>query len=744
MVRSWLAIGIYMLLLWSADADARKVALIIGNSDYEKTGSLDNPVNDAKLVAASAERAGFDDVIVARDLSQKNFQRALRNFREKANGAEVAMIYYAGHGIEGQGKNWLIPVDAELKSSFDLPYESINLERVMESLDGAQIRMVILDACRNNPFGRSWKSGRRAVARGLIGIEADDVLVIYAAAPGQTATDGDDDNSPFATSLAKRLPQPDLPIQLLGGAVRDDVLSATGGNQRPFVSASITGTPVYLVRKPPPLPAPAPAVVQRPPANDAVNRAGLDALMWRGAVSANTIGGFRAYLGEFPNGLFADMAAENITRLTTPNPLTVSQRPPVSTVQKPEPQKITAPAPEPDVAQQPPSIEPKTEASPQIALAKVQPPSTPLPQERQPEIDNQPTAQPARMPPNRPQDAAETAPQLSGADLAYVAPTAAEPDVPQLPPTPKLDISTYPDCREDWQKIDAPFDRADDTTRCTKLLDQFYSEILTPFRERMIEHQNEISKIYTDKVAGRMEYKAATRDRFYAEMMQEHGDSNPDGVNLTDYRATEKRYQDDRAYLQDRFCFNSGCNGYAVPDSSAKRAKPKKEEGDEKQKADKGKSPQKCKNARKGGGLLGGILGGVVGDAAGLGTVGTIISSGFGAVLVGEIACQLTADEQKEAAKATIEVTEKEEVGAVANWQSPSRKGVSGSSTVTALNTEPNGSKCLNITDVAIIDGEETRVSKRMCRGRGDSGYTVMASLSADIYDDERKRVIAA
>ncbi|VAV98279.1 hypothetical protein MNBD_ALPHA04-1825, partial [hydrothermal vent metagenome] len=335
--------------------------------------------------------------------------------------------------------------------------------------------------------------------------------------------------------------------------------------------------------------------------------------------------------------------------------------------------------------------------------------------ERDPIIANPPMVALKSAIPNLPKDREVPPSQLSGIDLAYMTPTVAEPDLPKLPPTPVLDISTYPNCREDWQKISAPFDRADDTTRCTKLLDQFYSEILLPFRERMIQHQNQISKIYTDKVAGRMEYQAASRDRFYAEMIQEHGDSNPDGVNLAEYRATEARYQADRAYLQDRFCFNSGCNGYAVPDNSAKRAK-SKDEGGEKDIAVNGKGPQKCKNARKGGGLLGGILGGVVGNAAGLGKVGTVLSSGLGAVLVGEIACQLTKDEQKEAAAATVEVTEKEEVGAVATWQSPTRAGVSGSSTVTALNTEPNGSKCLNITDVAIVEGVETRVSKRMCR----------------------------
>ncbi|GAA0473676.1 hypothetical protein GCM10009096_13790 [Parasphingorhabdus litoris] len=313
-------------------------------------------------------------------------------------------------------------------------------------------------------------------------------------------------------------------------------------------------------------------------------------------------------------------------------------------------------------------------------------------------------------------------------DRAYVAPVITEPDLPELPATPVLSRDGYPDCREDFQKFDAPFDKAEDTNRCTVLLDRYYAEVLTPFRQRMIDHQNEISKIYTDKVAGKMEFTAKSRDQFYTDMRREHAASDPDGANLADYRALETRYQEDRAYLQDRFCFNTGCGGYAVPEYVVKEDKSDKGEKDGKVKsAKRSKGPQKCKKAKKRGGLLGGILGGVAGNAAGLGKIGTLISSGVGAVLVSEIACQLTEDEQKEAAEATVEVTKKEEVGATATWKSPTRAGVSGSSTVTALNTEPNGRKCLNITDVAIIDGQETRVSKRMCRGQDEEGYTILA-----------------
>ncbi|MEH6757520.1 MAG: hypothetical protein V7676_08415 [Parasphingorhabdus sp.] len=319
----------------------------------------------------------------------------------------------------------------------------------------------------------------------------------------------------------------------------------------------------------------------------------------------------------------------------------------------------------------------------------------------------------------------------SSVDRAYAAPVAAEPALPALPPTPILSQKGYPDCREDFQKIAAPFDKAKETNRCTVLLDRYYSEVLTPFRQKMIDHQNQLSAVYTRQVAGQMKYSAKSRDDFYAVVKQEHAASDPDGAHLADYRMLESRYQQDRSYLQDRFCFNTGCGGYQVPEYVSKDDEAKKDKTDKKdgavKSAKKSSGSQKCKKAKRRGGVLGGILGGVAGNAAGLGTIGTLISSGVGAVLVGEIACQLTQEEQIEAAEATVAVTEKEEVGATATWKSPTRAGVSGSSTVTAMNTQPNGRKCLNITDVAIIDGKETRVSKQMCRGQDDEGYTILA-----------------
>ncbi len=332
-------------------------------------------------------------------------------------------------------------------------------------------------------------------------------------------------------------------------------------------------------------------------------------------------------------------------------------------------------------------------------------------------------------------NAEETAP-LAPEDKAYVPPAQTEPPLPQLPPPPVLLQGDYPDCREDHLHLPDPHDKAININQCTTRLDNYYNNVLTEYRKQMNEYQNELSRIYTEQVAGRMEYSAASRDRFYREMREQHANSDPDGINMAVYRAAVELYNADRNYLSDRYCYNTGCGGYPVPENygfmnmqtasgePVEQSKPTKSKANGKAKAS---GDQSCKKSRGRGGLLGGIFGGVVGSAAGLDKIGTLIASAAGAVLVGEIACKLSQEEQEKAAEATIAVVEQEKVGAVAEWQSPTRGGVSGSSTVTALNTEPNGRKCLTITDVAIIDGEETRVSKQMCRGAGQSKYAIMA-----------------
>ncbi|MDP3781928.1 MAG: hypothetical protein Q8Q79_03325 [Sphingopyxis sp.] len=314
-------------------------------------------------------------------------------------------------------------------------------------------------------------------------------------------------------------------------------------------------------------------------------------------------------------------------------------------------------------------------------------------------------------------------------DKAYVPPVVAEPPLPALPPRPTLDTDSYPACREDYRKKKEPFDQAEAINRCTVAIDAYYRDKMLPYRQAMIAYQDVLSSLYSTQVGANKRYSADTQYRFFQTVMAEHAASNPEGANLAAYRGIEAQYQTDRAYLADRFCFNTGCNGYPVPAAVATAHnvdKPGKK-GDETKRADGANPDAKCKRARKRGGALGGLIGGVAGSAAGLKGIGTAVSGLFGAVLVSEIACQLDEKEQKVAAEATIAVTKKEEVGATAKWTSPTREGVAGSSTITALNTEPNGSRCLSITDIAIVEGEETRVAKRMCRQKPGEPYSIMA-----------------
>lgn len=310
-------------------------------------------------------------------------------------------------------------------------------------------------------------------------------------------------------------------------------------------------------------------------------------------------------------------------------------------------------------------------------------------------------------------------------DAAYVPPTVTEPPLPALPPRPELDRARYPACRESYQQSPTPLGRAVAINACMGQIDDYYRDVMLAYRQTMIGYQGQLSSLYTDRVSGDRRYAATTRIAFYGRMMAEHSASDPEGANLAAYRGMDAQYQTDRAYLQDRYCFNTGCNGYPVPQPVVAQPAVKKAEiGKD---TPKDIADKKCKRARKRGGVLGGLIGGAAGSAAGLNGVGTALAGAFGGLVVGEIACQLDEKEQKVAAQATVDVTKQEAVGATASWQSPTREGVTGSSTITALNTEPNGSKCLSITDIAIIEGEETRVAKRMCRKKAGEPYTVMA-----------------
>ena len=238
----------------SASATTRtKVALIIGNGAYKDVPELPNPTNDATALAGAFLRLGFSVRLVT-DANYDDMRRALLEFSQKARDSEMAVVFFAGHGIELGGENWLIPVDAELKTDLDTEQEAISLRSVMLMVSAAsKLGVVMLDACRNNPFINKVRRSiaTRGVSRGLSRVEPmNNVLVAYAAKDGTTASDGSGDHSPFATALLKHLETPGLEVTFLFRNVRDDVIAATGNEQQPFVYGSLSKEAIYF--KPPP------------------------------------------------------------------------------------------------------------------------------------------------------------------------------------------------------------------------------------------------------------------------------------------------------------------------------------------------------------------------------------------------------------------------------------------------------------------------------------------------------------
>lgn len=225
----------------------RKVALLIGNSAYQKVGGLQNPKNDVQLLAATLKGANFQSVAVKTDLTQQQILQALKEFSAVADGADWALLYYSGHGIEFGGVNYLVPVEANLKSDRDVDLEAVDIGKVMSAIGGAKrLRLVILDACRDNPFASQMKRtvASRSVGRGLARMEPEaGTLIAYAAKHGETALDGDGANSPYAQALAKRIQQtPALEVRRLFDVVRDDVMETTGQKQQPFSYGSVSGS----------------------------------------------------------------------------------------------------------------------------------------------------------------------------------------------------------------------------------------------------------------------------------------------------------------------------------------------------------------------------------------------------------------------------------------------------------------------------------------------------------------------
>jgi uncharacterized caspase-like protein len=311
-------VALWLALSGQAWASAR-VALVVGNGDYgAEIGKLKNPANDAKLMAETLKGLGFDVALVT-DADQKAMKRAIREFGQKlrATGPEgIGLFYYAGHGVQVDGENYLLPIGAEIQAEGDVELEAVSATSILSQMQfaGNAVNLVFLDACRNNPLTRSFRSGTRGLAR----VDAPrGSFVGYSTAPGDVSVDGDSDHSPYALALVEELKQPGISIEEAHRAVRGKVLAATNQRQTPWDSSSLTGPvilaePVALVT-----PATPPAASPEAPGTGGSTNANQQAelLFWDSIKSSENPATFEAYLKQFPYGIFAGLAQAKLGEL---------------------------------------------------------------------------------------------------------------------------------------------------------------------------------------------------------------------------------------------------------------------------------------------------------------------------------------------------------------------------------------------------------------------------------------------
>jgi uncharacterized caspase-like protein len=300
-----MVLPVFLTLLMATNALAdKRVALVLGVSKYQHVPPLANPDNDATAMSEVFRQIGFDVVTLRQDLGIFEMRRTMREFAVTAADADIAVVYYAGHGIEANGVNFLIPTDAKLLSDFDVEDEAIPLDRILQTISAAKrLRLVILDACRDSPFSEKMKRSvaTRSTGRGLVKIEPTtrDTLIAFAAKAGAVAADGDGIHSPFSTALLNHIATPGLDLRIALGRVRDEVLKSTNRRQEPFVYGSLGGETVTLVP-------------QLAPAPDPEAAARRD---YEFAAQIGTKEAWNSFLGVHSSGTYADLAQAALGKL---------------------------------------------------------------------------------------------------------------------------------------------------------------------------------------------------------------------------------------------------------------------------------------------------------------------------------------------------------------------------------------------------------------------------------------------
>jgi Caspase domain/Putative peptidoglycan binding domain len=311
------------LMLVSADAALadKRVAFVVGNGAYKNVAQLPNPPIDAKAMAATLRNVGFE-VIEGTNLTRDTMTAKLLDFGKKAQGADIAVFYYAGHGIAISGTNYLLPIDADIKSEMDVKLgAAINIDLTLDQTMGdAKVKLVFLDACRDNPFAAKIKANATrsvSVGQGLAEMKSGEgTLIAFATGPGQTALDGQEGtNSPFTRALIAHITEPGIEIQQAMTEVRAQVSDETSKGQLPWGHTNLTGSVYLNPAAPPPPTAPAAAAAAAPAVASTAPNSDVELEFWRSVKDSNKSEELNAYLSSYPNGKFRSLAQARIAAL---------------------------------------------------------------------------------------------------------------------------------------------------------------------------------------------------------------------------------------------------------------------------------------------------------------------------------------------------------------------------------------------------------------------------------------------
>jgi hypothetical protein len=327
-------------------AAERRLALVIGNDAYPNA-PLRNPVNDARAMGKTLGALGFD-IMLRTNLTQRGMVEALRDFGARLGKDGVAVFYFSGHGMQVKGRNYLIPVDADIRGEDEVPYMSLDMAQVLDKLEVARSRanIVILDACRNNPFVRTFRSTRVGLAQMDAPIGT---LIAFATAPGSEARDGDSEFGTYTRHLLKQVQVPGVPVEVMFRRVREAVTAETKNRQVPWESSSLRGDFYFNADAAAPAGA-APRAEEAPPA-PAADSATMELAFWNSIKDSSNPEDYRAYLKQYPGGSFAGLARN---RLTAPAKASVPPAP-----APPQAAPPASPPPEPPMARKPPPEPPK-------------------------------------------------------------------------------------------------------------------------------------------------------------------------------------------------------------------------------------------------------------------------------------------------------------------------------------------------------------------------------------------------